>query len=379
MRARFPVVFLGGLMAVCLAGAQAPPPDTQPVPAPSVSVDEVLARVEQELEAGRLAQDAQLARQIVEALQTILTRDEANTRAHLLLGEVLLMANDYDGARDQFRLVLNVEPSSFRANMGIGRIYIANRQYRQAVAYLEKARSVAIRPEEQRDVKRYLSIGYAYSNALPSAIEMIESVLSEHQGDLDFLQTAVEVRLAGVRRNPAEHLRPALGVAELFLQEAGRAVEQHPADLKQLEHLDRAYGLMLEVLREYHNSFYERDLRNQPTDRLLRGSGPEAAAALDRIARVMSDHALLKLTLTEHNALVPAQKAVEYEPGNVHYLENLAALYQRIKDRPNAVATCRRILEIDPAHDGARRFLEMVGEPVTTQPAAPAAGAQSGS
>lgn len=201
----------------------------------------------------------------------------------------------------------------------------------------------------------------------------VEKATEAAQGDptgLDGLLTLVEIRMRAAERDPARHLGPALSDAENYLQKVKEAVQATPESLALLQRLDRAFELLLAVLRAYHNNLYERDIRNQPTDQLQKGREAEAAAALDRIVRLMRERALLHVTIVDHEAILAAEKAVEYDPRNISYLENLAALYDRTHQREKAIEVCQRILEVDPQHAGARAYLEAAGAPAASQPAA---------
>ena len=55
------------------------------------------------------------------------------------------------------------------------------------------------------------------------------------------------------------------------------------------------------------------------------------------------------------------EKAVEYDPKNVKYLENLAALYQAVQNREKAAEMCRKILELDPKQQRALDYLASLG------------------
>lgn len=315
--------------------------------------------------------------QALQAVRAVLERDAANPDANLLAGEILVDAvrvqpslADYDAALKHFKVVLDFEPRNFRANLGTGRIWNANRSWRQAIAYLEKAEQVAPDTKRSVEVKRELALALAGAGNMTSAVEKATEAAQGDPTGLDGLLTLVEIRMRAAERDPARHLGPALSDAENYLQKVKEAVQATPESLALLQRLDRAFELLLAVLRAYHNNLYERDIRNQPTDQLQKGREAEAAAALDRIVRLMRERALLHVTIVDHEAILAAEKAVEYDPRNISYLENLAALYDRTHQREKAIEVCQRILEVDPQHAGARAYLEAAGAPAASQPAA---------
>jgi tetratricopeptide (TPR) repeat protein len=362
MAPRFVLAFT--LSARCFVAAaqttQPGAPASQPS-RPEVSAAQLVAMAQQKKDAGALGEASQLVRAALES-------DPANTEAHLLAGEISFEARDYDAARDHFKLVLDVDPVNFRANLGYGKILNANRQYRQAANKLETAERVASDPQRMVDVRRALAYAYAGMGRVNDAVTKAEEAVKLDPQSLDARQTLVEIRLAAADRTPAQ-LEPALTDAEAYVQKNKDAVQQKPWDKERLQRLDSAYELLLSALRTLHNSFYERDLRRQVTNALVSGKQAEAAAALNRTAEVVSEQAALQLTLKEYDAVMLAAKAVEYEPKNLRYLENLASLYQRTNDRDMAVQTCRRILELKPDHEGARQYLEAVGESPASRPA----------
>lgn len=340
---------------------------------------QVLERARAAFEQAIEQRDAELVTQATEVVREVLQRDPGNIEAHLLAGEISLdvakldpRLADFDSARNHFMMVLEAEPNNYRANLGVGRIWNANRVWRQAVAFLEKAEAVAATPEQAIDVKREMAIAFAGMGNKTRAIEKAAEAVQLDADDLEALRTLTEIRLSAATTDPERYLDQALADAELYLNKCREEAARNPTDREKLVELNEAFDLLLAAVREHHTTLYERDIRQQPTDKLLLGKEPEAAAALLRMAELMREQALVRLTLTEHENLVLVEKAVEYQPENVRYLEALAVLYQRIHDRENAIATSQRILELDPDHEGARQFLESVGAPLSAPEPSPA-------
>lgn len=359
MRRTCAAIALGaGLWLVMPAAAQAPRQPAQP--RQQFSPEQLVAIAEEKY---RIGTEEQQPEQLVEALDLLreaLELDPLNTAAKLLAADILMDSNDYNSARDYYRAVLDVEPSNLRANLGYGKILNANRSYRQAAAYLIRAENVATESDEIVEVKRALAVAYAELGRTHDAIEKMNEATRAAPDNLDALESSVQIRFAAVARDPS-FLPGAMTAAETYVDKAKANVQEMPWDKRRVVRLARAYELQLAVLKELHNSYYERDIRNQPTDRLLLGKGPEAAAALMRTAEIVRELALLRLTLSDHDALLLMEKAVEYDPENVAYLEGLAVCYRRVGNQEQAVGTCQRILELQPEHSGAREYLDSVG------------------
>lgn len=338
--------------------------DTPPVAAPSATEKLELAR--QKHESARETQDATVLQEAAALVQEVLAADPLNTEARLLAGEILMDANDYNGARDNFKAVLDIEPRNFRANLGYAKVLGANQAWRQATYFLETAEELATAPERVAEVKRLLAFAYYYRGDLTKAMDKVTESLRAKPDDPDALLTAVEIRLSVASRDPRFLLGEdgALPSAERYLNDVKGKVQEKPWDRLELTRLSRAYDLLLSALGELHNSYYRRNAKNEPTDELQSGKEVDAAAALNRIAQTRSEQALVRLTLAEHETLMVAEKAVEYDPRNLTYLDNLLALCQRLKHQTKAIETCRKILAIDPQHAAARAYLESVGEPL---------------
>lgn len=350
--------------------------ETPPAPQVTLTPREILDRAQDMLDSG--VREPRFLKQALELAEQVLDRDPANTQALLVAGDILISGGqgaNFDRARDYFKRVLDLEPSNFRANLGTGKIYLGNRTWRQARFFLEQAEAVAP-AERQGEVKRLLALVYAGLGEATRSIEKAQAAVQADPEDLDSLQTLVEIRLEIARRDPRQ-LAPAVAEAEDFVKRAAQEVEQAPWERSRLLRLLQAYQDQTNILREYHNSLYERDVHNQPTDRLRPGNSAEASAVLMRLAEKMRLDAQLRTVLTEHDVVTVLERAVEYEPENVRYLETLADGYQRISDRDKAIATYQRILAVQPDHAAATEQLRRLGAPA--QPPAAEAPTTTGS
>jgi tetratricopeptide (TPR) repeat protein len=355
--------------------AQATPPGPG-----EITPTQAIEQARQLRASGQAADALELLRQVLKAAPT-------HIEANLLAGEICLDGNDFDRGRDHFKQVLDIEPSNFRANLGYGKILLANRSWRQAAALLEEAEKVA--PADSRaEVKRLLAIAYAQMGHRQKAVDKAQEAVQANPDDLDALGALIQIRQAVAQTDPRQ-LELALSDADKLVQKAGQAVERSPWRRENLGRLGDAYQVKLGCLQAYHNSFYQRDSRNQPIDRLQPGKGSEAGALLNRMADTIREQALLRFVLAEHDAIMLAERSVsgEYDSKNVKYLEHLVASYQQLQEltarlvgpgvygdtslQEQAIEICRRILELEPENAVAQRYMKAVGASLTTQPAAP--------
>jgi len=371
------VLLMAGVMGPSVAIAQQAPPGQV-----GLSPEQVINLALEKHEEGSSSE-------AMELLRAVLERDPGHVEANLVTGEILLDSNNLDQARNHFKQVLQVEPSNYRANLGVGKIWLGNRYWRQATSFLEKAERVAP-PDERAEVKRLLAYGYASMGQGRLAVQKGEEAVKADPESLDALQTLVQIQMTVASRDPAQ-VDPAVRNGEKLVKQATEALVATPWEREALARLDAAYALMAEVLKIHHNSFMERTPRGEPMDQVQSGKGPDAAAALNRLAETTRQHALLRLIFAEHEALLLAEKAVEqqYDMNNVEHLEYLVSSYQQVQELTahlagrevyrdttmidRAVATCQRILQLDADNEAAQQYLQSVGVAPTPPPGAGAA------
>jgi tetratricopeptide (TPR) repeat protein len=364
-------IFLGGLFSAASLGQQTP----------DFTAPEAIAEAERRINLGEETNDPVPMQEGMELLRRVLETDPVNTEANLLFAETLIKAAELpelppffrqygglDTARDRFKAVLGLEPNNFRANFGYGKILLANRAWRQAASFLETALRVAGSTERESDVKSHLAFAQLNMGDFTLAIENAEDAVRMNPEDLDTRETLVQIHRTAAARDP-RYLENALDSVTRYVAMARTQLEQQPWDRERLARLGGAYEYQIAILRDYHGSFYRRDARREVTSDLLPGKEAEAAAALNLMAEKIAEYALVKHTLDLHDAVLIAERAVELEPRNIEYLENLAGLYQRINNAQQAVELCQRILGLDPDHAEAQQFLKSQG--VAPNPIAP--------
>jgi tetratricopeptide (TPR) repeat protein len=385
-------MFLRCVACGCLVSALALPAPSQEAPGRDAQAPPGVATIspDQAVERARALQQAGQTAEALDLLKSTLKTVPGHVEALLLAAEILMASNDYDLARDYYKQALDKEPSNFKANLGTGKIYLANRSWRQAVSFLEKAENVA--PQESRaETKRLLAGAYAQIAQLQKALDKALEAIDAAPDDLDALLVLVQVRQAVLLRDPKQ-IQPALADAEKYVQRSAQALARAPLERKALARLASAYDILVSkppeqgILQTYHNSFYQTNYRGQPTDQLLPGKGADAAAVLMRIADVLRQQALLTLVSAQHDAVVLIETAVkdDYDAKNVKDWEQLALTYQQLEDltarlvggpvadaglRDRIVGACRKVIELDPNNERARQYLQRVGTSPTSEPA----------
>ncbi len=425
MRPRTLVLGLVLAVVVLPAAAQTPPPAGAPAAQPAQQQPPPAAAPQEQItpeQALRLAHqyyDAGQKRQAAEVLRYLVQAQPNNIDAQVFFGQILMELNSYDDSRKLFKMVLSKEPSNFQANLGMGKVYLANSLWTQAAAFFEIAERVA--PEKGRsEAKRLLAVVYErLAKVRPSIDKAIEAVEADPQ-NLDALETLVSVRESAARRDP-QFIREAIGDAEKYVEKCMAALARTPWNREAVQRLDTAYEFLSSppqeenkpktpgmperearsaaanlgptemtgargtvaagqgILQVYYQAMCMRDPRGMPVDQLQAGAGPDAAAALIRMAEVVRQRALLGLILAEHDALAVNELAVSrtHDPRNIKGLQAVVASCQQLADltgrlvgkdayadtslREKAVSAARRMLAIEPNNDFARQYLESVG------------------
>lgn len=368
------MLLIGGLIltpAIAQAPADANAAATTPQQG-QVSVAQALAAFTAELEAGRL--DATGLRRAQDVATAVLQQNPNSIPALLLAGEVLIADRerpDFEQARTLFERVLKVEPSNFRANRGVGKIWMANRYWRQAAAALEQAERVA--PQDKiSEIQRLLALTYQRMGDSSRATQKVNEAIDADPQSLENLAARADIWGEIVQTEP-DKVSDALQAADAYVDLARTNLQNEPWNRQRLVDLNNAYGMKLNVLQALHNSLYEKNLHGQPTDQIGAGKGSEAADVLLEIGRLIGLRAGVQHALAEHDVLMMAERAVQYDPNDVKNLAALAEAFQRTQNRDGAIATCQRILELEPDNQAAREYLEAQHAPLKAEKTTPPA------
>ncbi len=362
-------------LLVCAQGTASEEAQQQFPERPRVTTAEALERAREGWELGSLAEALDIVR-------AVLSREPDNVEANLLAGQILIDSNNYNLAREYFLKALDIEPASFTANLGLGKIYLANRSVRQAAFVLEQAEKVA--PADRRaETKLALARAYSQMGDVSRALDKAREAVQADPANLDALGALAEIQLALARRDP-RRAETALEAADSLVEKTIRILAQTPWNRQELLRLKGAFGVQYSALQTYYYTLVQHNLRREPTDEVLPERISDAAAILNRMAETWRQQALLDLIFSEHDALMLSERAVQFEPENIKYLEYLAVSYQQMQVltakllgpevyrdtamSESAVATCQKILAIDPDHEQAKRYLHAMGAPLTPAP-----------
>ncbi|MEW6251494.1 MAG: tetratricopeptide repeat protein [Planctomycetota bacterium] len=385
--------------------AQAPPePTGQQPPAgqqPQFTPEQILRMATQYVdEARKLKEDGRFVEarekfsQAGQGLARLVEAAPTLIEAQVLLGDVLLEVNSYDEARNVFRNVLKTEPGNFRANLGLGKIYMGNSIWAQAAAYFEAADKVAP-PEGRSEAKRLLALTYDKLARVQDAINQAVEAVQADPENLESLHVLVEVRRNAAYKGP-QFIIPALLDGEKLIEKCADDIVRRPWNRQALARLKAAYELQNSmqdrggILQVFYQAHCKRNPRGEVLDELIEGRGPDAAAVLLRLTEIVREQAMLALLLSEHDALAITERAIDerHNPNSVKGLQALAASCQQIQEltarmvgegvyadtslREKAVSACQRILDLEPDNEFARNYLQSVGAPLGTPTTAPA-------
>jgi len=356
-------------LSIAYASAQEAPPGapvTQPATQPGaqppqqaiITIDQMLNTAESLLRVGNNTQAKSI-------LDLVLERDPNNVRAKLVAAELAIAQQEYFAARNYYREVLNVEQTNLDANVGLARIYLMTRMFRQAASYLETAQRVAP-PDRLPEVLTMLAASYRGRGSLLDALNAAQRAVDLAPQNVEARQTLIAVLMEADRFDPA--MTHAAALTEL----ATAKVRENPASREGLMQLLGAYGMQEQVLRAFHNTLYEYSPSGEPTDRPLPGKQAQAAGVIKQIVDLRVLQAEVARTVTYFDILELARKAAQYQPENPQYHLLCGQLYVKMSQIDAAIGEFQRVLELAPGDADATRYLRELNAPLTSQPAAAA-------
>ena len=322
------------------------------------------------------AEQARAARrhgQATELLAVVLRRDKTNIDALRLMGDISWETRQPDVARKNWLAVRDIQPNDFGANLGLGHMYLSSGVYRNAMRYLEVAESVAP-PDRAAEV--LLLLAQAYHGARePAAKTMgaIQKALAVAPDSFDGWLLLVTLRIATATAN--EDFDQALSDAQRLKQIAGNELQLYGSTPERVQRLYAAYEIELQALQAFGQVLFERNPDGTFSERLLPGQGRRAAATVSRIVDAKIRQADLRRTLSHFEIITFAERAVDFDE-NPRTLLDLGSLQMSTGQDARAIETLRKVLELDPSSELARRQLEVLqarrpSSPSTTQPATP--------
>lgn len=336
--------------------AQSTPPATQPAPEPPPS-NRPVSEYETMPVADLVARaDALLAeRNVAEAESAIgfaLLRERNNVTALTIAGELSLLRSDPESARRFFLDAIAVQKNDFRANLGMGTLWVAKRNWRQAREYLAVAASVAP-AERAAEVLVLLAQAYGGSSLATLALETAERAVQLAPQNYEARQTLVLLRAsAGEFESAITETRPLL---ELAQAEAAKT----PVTSAGLRRLRDAYEIKLTVLRNYQSQrYFVRNPDGTISDRVASGKEADSAAILTQMIDVLALQIELDRRIAYFVGLTLAERMVELDPNKPAYWLQLGLLRKHTFNPDDAAQAFRRALEIEPDNADARRELD---------------------
>lgn len=362
LRRGFVVLIALTLISVC--AAQQPAPPTAPIG--QMTIPDLLAEAERLAAAKQWAQ----ARPYVES---VLAREQNNAQALSLKGEILEQTDQRDMARQEYLAVREIQPNEFRANLGLGRLYVESNMYRQALVYLNIAEPVAP-PERKPELYVLLARAQRGVGNRNGAIDAVNRALEADAANFEAWLYAIAIMVES-----DEYDRAVAATGEL-VRIAQDEMMKDRSSRDGLVKLGTAYDTRLGVLRAYHQRLYIRNVDGTFSDQLLPGMEKGAAAMLRDVVETMVLQAEVERTLRLYTILPIAEQAVKYDPSSAQTWMHLGLLYVNTAQYEKAAEALRRVLEIQPDNAQAAEQLRQLprGGASTAPPSsAPAASPAS--
>ena len=362
-----------------LAAAQAtsgPAPQTQPSGGGSLNLtamsDAELTLLAERLRAGNRIVDAR------SAVRMLLSRNERNIEALVLEGELALEMTppDIEAAKKAFQVLLRIQENDFRGNYGMGRLLYQQGSFRNAMLYLQKA-ATAAPVDKVASVQARLAHCYSVSGEMKAALDAAQRALAADPKDVEPREVYISLLLK--LRNFDRALTEADTLIELCKQAIPTISDKRAA----LTKLASAYGVRLSVLQRLGEGHFATGPDGNPTDRVLPGRERIAAQLFRQVAETYVLITDLNRVLSLFTTLEFALRAVAADPSDLEAWLLVGALQRNTMQVDAAVATFRRVLEIDPLNVRARDELQALGAseapaaptPSTSQPTTAAASA----
>lgn len=173
MRFRWTAAILATGFSSGVLAQDAPPPASQPQAKAidQMTVPELLSVAQQLRKSGQIAQAQSL-------VKVALVREEKSLEAHLLLGELSLELTPPDAlqAQTEFIAARRIQETDFRANMGLAKLYVATKSWRQALSHLKSAETT-VPPDKVAEYSTLLAETYRNTGAMPEAFKSVDAAL----------------------------------------------------------------------------------------------------------------------------------------------------------------------------------------------------------
>lgn len=356
----------GMLVLGCKAQDAAPPPTpaAQPPPQQQRTIDQLSAA-----ELVAVAQSMRNAGQIAEAQQIIakaLAKDERNVEAQVLAGELCLAQTptpDTVAAQKHFMLARMLSENDFRANVGLGRLYMSSRIWRNARFHFMTAEKVAP-PDQLTEILVLLAEAHRNSGDMASALEAAKRAVDNDGKSIDARQMLVALLVdQGV-------LDRAMTENDGTLQIAKELVTTAANKLDAIRNLYRTYETRVAILRELGNRNYRKLPDGRTSDNLLPGREAEMTANLKQLSDVFVLMAEMRLLLSYYDTISYLETACRYSPQDPDAWMRLGRLYRNTSQFDLAAKAFQKVVDLDSSNSEARRELDALGViPAPPEPA----------
>lgn len=240
---------------------------------------------------------------------------------YVSLADVQTKQRDYDSAIASFQRILELDPSSDSANMGMGSVYIRMMKWSDAIPPLEKA--IQLNPD---NAEVYAMMGKAY----------------KEQRTFD---KAAEAYKNYLNSNPASP-----GDTHFELGECYMEIEQFDDAVAMFQQAVEADAQNMQKSYKLGQAMQKAERYDEAAEvyyRLAELSPDEAKIYYNTIVRMYDDAKL------PDKALEAAQRMVELEPNNHEAIYNLGAMYLKQEQYTEAAEAFTRAIEINPSFEFA--------------------------
>lgn len=317
----------------------------------AMSVDELKARARTAVAAEAFGVADQLVREALSREGTA-----GDLELTLLTGEARLGLNDLSVARAAFTEVINADPNDFRANLGLGALYLRGSRpvYRQATTYLQRARELAVSQQDRVDALRLLSEAHLGNHQPIDAVRAGEEAL---QLDPDNFGTMFVLTQAYI---DAGAFDSAIQLAKRLEERAKGLWAEDRGNPTAVQRLAVAARTNVGALRNQTTELFERGPDGQPTDRPAPGQEQRIAQLLEEVVRLETLKIEAERLLQLHALAGIAERATSYAPNRpdswIRYGDLLAQTYQDQAARD----AFRKALELDPENEEASQRLQQL-------------------
>jgi tetratricopeptide (TPR) repeat protein len=313
--------------------ATAPSPATQPL-----SLDQLAQQGADALAAG----DAATA---IKAFTTISQAQPNNTSALLGLAEAYLKGNNPLKAVEMYNSCRKISPGDWRADYGLGTVYLQMNYFRLAKPFLERALQLSPnQPQARGRVATNLALCYRGLHQTTEALDMARRALA-----LD--PTAIEVhRLLIALYVDANRVDDALAEVQATTDSLRATLVKTPDDRPKSEQLLQILSMRVDLLKA--------KIAAQPDDPVIR---LQMADAMEQVS-LANQQATYQLALEQVDV---ALQKVPQDPDVLFAHGRLANLIGR---PAKAIEDLQALLKIAPNDARAKQLLEKI-EAASTQPA----------